>query len=95
MKISSRLPEDHGLVAIAAKLVTDPLLPRLAVVELDCIKVTTDTATGEQIPTARIRRVEAAVDDITTEHLRRYLESLGDVRTGARPLFATGLDSDR
>lgn len=36
----------------------DPLTPRYAVVELDCTSIQTDTVTGEQSPTLRIRRIE-------------------------------------
>ena len=87
MKLSGKLPEDHGLTGLAPRMTMDPLTPRYALVELDCIRVTTDTATGEQVPTARIRRVEAVLNQPLVEHVRGLLDAAHDVRLGITPLF--------
>ena len=52
VRLSGRLPEDHGLATLAARMCADPLTPRYAVVELDCTSIQTDTVTGDSIEVA-------------------------------------------
>ena len=47
----------------------------------------TDTATGEQVPTARIRRIEAILPEPTAIHVRGLLDAAHDTRLGVTPLF--------
>lgn len=87
MRLSGRLPEDHGLATLAARMCADPLTPRYAVVELDCTSIQTDTVTGEQSPTLRIRRIEGLVDTVTAAHLQGMLGAAQDVRLGVTALW--------
>ena len=65
-KLASALPKDdqaNGLNDIAANLVDDPTDLHVAVVVLDCSKITTDIDTGDETPTARVRRIEIITRD--------------------------------
>lgn len=78
-KLGSGLPkgEANGLDSIARKLIDEPHAVHLAVVILDCKKVTTDHDSGDVEPTARIRRVEVIeADDVplAAKMLRRAME---------------------
>lgn len=82
-KLASSLPEGdgNGLVAIARPLVEQPHDIHVAVVLLDCKKISTDVDTGAVEPTARIRRVEVVLAEdhpLAQKMLRRALEK----RTG-------------
>lgn len=59
--LSGTLPKDasNGLGAIAQHLAANPDDVHVIVALVDCSKITTNTDTGEIIPTARIRAVEA------------------------------------
>src|SRR5262250_1318276 len=63
IKISGTLPKGdaNGAAAIAADLIADPHRFKVLLMIVDCRKVTTDNDTGEQVPTARVRRVEAVL----------------------------------
>jgi hypothetical protein len=84
ISLSSRLPggDANGLGSIAGPMVSNPHNVHVLVVLVDCAKTVTDCDTGDTIPVARIRRVEAikGQDDIATcERLvRRAIEQ----RTG-------------
>lgn len=65
MKIASKLPEGdrNGLTVVARAMVDDPHATHVVLAVLDCSRLTTDTDTGDVIPTARIRRVEVLLAD--------------------------------
>lgn len=78
-KIASTLPkgDGNGLDAIATELIDNPSDIHVVVALVDCKKVTTDFDTGDVIPTARIRRIEAieeADKDLAAKMMRRALE---------------------
>lgn len=78
-KIASTLPggDANGLVALARDLIDAPHNVHVVIALVDCKKITTDNDTGEIVPTARIRRIEAiGVEDkpLANKMLRRALE---------------------
>lgn len=82
-KLASTLPqgEGNGLTAIARALIDNPHDVHVVIALVDCKKITTDNDSGEIVPTARIRRIEAieaADKDIAAKMMRRALEK----RTG-------------
>lgn len=82
-KLSSKLPEGdgNGLDAITRQLIDAPHQVHIVIGLVDCMRQTTDTDTGEVVPTARLRRVEVinGVDkDAAQQMMRRALEE----RTG-------------
>lgn len=62
--LSGKLPKDvaNGMGAIGAALASAPHDVHVIIALVDCAKVTTNTDTGEVMPTARIRAVEAFAD---------------------------------
>jgi hypothetical protein len=94
IRISSTLPrgDANGAAAIAADLIAEPHRFKVLLMIVDCRKVTTDHDSGEQVPTARVRRVEAVLppDLPAAEQLmRRSLEK----RTG-RTVLPLGLEDE-
>lgn len=78
-KIASTLPkgDGNGLDAIANDLIDSPSDIHVVVALVDCKKVTTDFDSGDVIPTARIRRIEAIEEsdkDLAAKMMRRALE---------------------
>jgi hypothetical protein len=78
-KLASSLPkgEGNGLDAIARRLIDEPHEVHVAVVLLDCKKISTDTDTGDVEATARIRRIEPIEGDdkdLAAKMLRRAME---------------------
>lgn len=66
-----------GAAAIAADLIAEPHRFKVLLMIVDCKRVTSDIDTGEQVPTARVRRVEPVLpqDLAAAEQLmRRALE---------------------
>lgn len=83
--LSGRLPDDdrNGLSPLSSDLVSDPEKVRVAVVLLDCIKVTRNVDTGEESPTIRIRAIEPVVNMTTdASEMRRLLRRAYERRTG-------------
>ena len=81
--LASNLPkgDGNGLVALAADLVQHPHNVHVVVALVDCSKTTTNNDTGEVVPTARVRRIEAITEadkELAAKMLRRALEK----RTG-------------
>lgn len=79
IKISGTLPKGdaNGAAAIAADLIADPHRFKVLMMIVDCKKVTIDHDSGEQVPTARVRRVEPVlVQDLPAAEamMRRSLE---------------------
>lgn len=58
--LAGRLPRDerNGTGAVSAAMVDDPESQHVIIALVDCSKITTDTDTGEIVPTARIRAIE-------------------------------------
>jgi hypothetical protein len=83
-KLAASLPngEGNGLAAIAGELVDTPEKVHVVVALVDCSKITTETDSGDIIPTARIRRIEAINDSADGHHLRKLLRRQYERRTG-------------
>lgn len=85
LKLSAALPASddcNGLDVIADDLVANPGDFHVAIVVLDCKKIETDTDTGEQTPTARIRRVEVVTRKDDKARLRSLATRAFEKRTG-------------
>lgn len=87
VSLSGSMPkgDGNGLSAIISDLIHEPRKMHVAIVILDCAKITTKPDSGEVVPTARIRRAEViAGQDIKLAEglMRRAL----DKRTGREQL---------
>lgn len=84
IKLAAALPkgEANGLGPIVPSLVDDPTRPRVVLMILDCKEITTNADTGEIVPTARIRRVEALLDG-DLDAAQRLMERALEVRPAA------------
>lgn len=82
--LAGKLPEGdrNGLAAIATELIESPDHVHVAIVLLDCSKVTTNTDTGDVVPTARIRRIEPIKDPSDGKRMRVLLRREWERRTG-------------
>jgi hypothetical protein len=92
--LSGALPKGdaNGLGPIVRTLIDEPHRYHVIMAIVDCAKVTTNNDTGEVMPTARIRRVEAVLgDDLEKAQtlMRRALEK----RTG-RQVLPLDLEDD-
>lgn len=90
LKLSSKLPGDaevNGLDSLAATFEDDPETLQVAIVYLDCAKVTIDTDTGEHVPTVRVRRAEpiGTVDQVP-QAVRDHMAACESDRTGRTAL---------
>ncbi len=90
VKLSSKLAgseETNGIDALAGELVLDPNRIRVALVWLDVPTVTTNTDSGAQVPTIRVRRIEPLgdVDDVS-DAVRQLAAEAHEKRTGKTPL---------
>jgi hypothetical protein len=83
-KLSGSLPEGeaNGLSAIMRELVESPNTVHVVIALVDCSAVTTKTDSGDVIPTARIRRIEAIKDASDGHRLRVLLRREWERRTG-------------
>lgn len=83
-KLASALPKGNanGLDAIADALVRNPEAIRVVVALIDCSQTTTETDTGDVIPTARIRRIEAIDNPDDGRRLKQVLRRAWERRTG-------------
>ncbi|RLV56041.1 hypothetical protein D9V41_09135 [Aeromicrobium phragmitis] len=84
-KLTSSLPKSdelNGLNAIANDLVVHPDELHVAVVVIDCAKITTDIDTDESTPTARIRRIEVITRADDKTQLRNLATRAFEARTG-------------
>lgn len=94
VKMSAALPDDHtqnGLTAITSDLVRDPETIHYAIVAVDCCRLTTDTDTGDTVPTARIRHIEPLTGAAATDATRLLHQAQAD-RTGHPALPLTTPD---
>lgn len=83
-KLASNLPQGdaNGLSAIARELVDDPHQVHVVVALVDCKKTTTDNDSGEVVPTARVRRVEALADKDDLAFAQKMMRRQLERRTG-------------
>lgn len=83
-KLSSGLPqgEANGLAAIASELVDMPEKVHVIIALVDCSKITSNVDSGDVIPTARVRRVEAITDPEDGHRMRQLLRRQYERRTG-------------
>lgn len=97
--LSGKLPRSdaNGIAPIAAALVDDPTGHHVIIALVDCAKVTTDTDTGETLPTARIRAVEAFVGTTTDgqEAARLLRRAMDRRRHGGDDQFELPLELER
>lgn len=82
--MASALPagEANGLAAIGREMVEDPNRVHIVIALVDCVKITTKTDSGDVIPTARIRRIEAIKDPEDGRRMRMLLRREWERRTG-------------
>ena len=82
--IAGGLPagEANGLSAISRELVENPERVHVVVALIDCSKITTKVDSGDVVPTARIRRIEAVTDLSDGHRLRALLRREYERRTG-------------
>lgn len=90
VKLSSKLAADddlNGLDSLATDMIDNPKQQRVAIVWFDTVKVTVDTDTETEVPTARIRRFEPLgnVEDVDTT-VRDLVAKATEARTGKSPL---------
>jgi hypothetical protein len=83
VKLASLLPKGtaNGVGPIVAELCRNPENLQVVIAIVDCKAVTTDTDTGDVIPTMRIRRIEA-VTGTDKGPVRRILRRAMERRTG-------------
>lgn len=84
-KLSSSLPADdrNGLGALARALIDHPEEVHVMVALVDCKSITTDVDSGDVVPTARIRAVEAFTSQTAdAKELRRLWRRQLERRTG-------------
>ena len=82
VKLSSALPDDHGLEAIAEQLIAEPSAKRLIVALCHTRKITTDIDTGEEAPSVQLDRVEVVDDPQEIDRLVAILRRRHEARTG-------------
>jgi hypothetical protein len=83
-KLSSGLPEGeaNGLAAIASDLVNVPEKVHVVIALVDCSQITSKVDSGDVIPTARVRRIEAITDPEDGHRMRQLLRRQFERRTG-------------
>lgn len=91
VKLAGRLPgstEHNGMSAVVAELLKDPETTRLAVIEYDVPKITTDVESGDRVPTLRVLRIEPSGGnkDEGYQALRELMMTSAEKRLGHEPL---------
>ena len=79
VSLAGALPKGdaNGLDPIVSALVEDPRGMHVVIAIVDCKKITTNADTAEVIPTIRVRRIEAVLNDdkpLAERLMRRALE---------------------
>jgi hypothetical protein len=84
VRLAGRLPDGdkNGLASIAHLLVDDPSAVHVAIVLLDCSRLTTSVDDGATLPTARIRAIEPIREGPDAVELRRLHRRALEDRTG-------------
>lgn len=82
-KLSGTLPKGggNGLESLNRDLVRNPQQTHIIVAVVDCSQITTDVDTGDEVATARIRRIEP-IDPQDKDHAVRILRRAMERRTG-------------
>ena len=82
--LAGKLPEGdrNGLAGIATELIEHPDTVHVVIALVDCSKITTNTDTGDVIPTARIRRIEPIKDPEDGRRMRQLMRREWERRTG-------------
>lgn len=80
VSLTSALPKGdaNGLGPIVSALVEDPRGMHVVIAIVDCKKITTNADTAEVVPTIRVRRIEAVLNDdkpLAERLMRRALEN--------------------
>jgi hypothetical protein len=90
VKLSSKLPGDfeiNGLDGIVDELIANPKTVRLAVTTFSVSKLTTDVATGDEVPTIETHSIEVAgTEGEGFEALKAFVLDQRRLRTGREPL---------
>ncbi|HWU22207.1 MAG TPA: hypothetical protein VN088_11825 [Nocardioides sp.] len=83
VKLVGALPsgQNNGLPSLVDELVDHPQRMHVALVVVDCKSITTDTDTGEVVPTARILRIEPIRRE-DRKAARRLMDRAMEERTG-------------
>lgn len=86
--IAGNLPagDGNGLEAIITEMIDNPKKLHVAIVILDTKKITINPDTNEEIPTARIRRIEVLMTDEDRKVCERLMRRALDQRTGREAL---------
>lgn len=91
VKIKASLPKDrdlNGVAAIREKLLKSPMTEHVAIVVLDCARITEDVEDMIRTPTARIMRIEPETDpDRAAELLARARELADERNPKPKPLI--------
>lgn len=99
VNLSGKLPrgDTNGIAAIAMSLVDDPASHHVIIALVDCEKVVTSTDTGETLPTARIRAIEAFVGKTADgkEAARLLRRAMDRRRHGGNDQFELPLELER
>lgn len=87
IKLAGALPKGtaNGLGTIVMDLVQEPERLQVVLAIVDCKELTTDTDTGEVVPTMRIRRIEA-ITGHDKAAARRLIQRAIERRTGRAEL---------
>lgn len=90
VKLSGKLPgnlETNGLDAIAPQLLDDPEQIRVGLIWFDTSKITTNTDTGDHVPTVRVRRIEpVGTIDTYPDGFAELASAAFSDRTGRDPI---------
>ncbi len=88
VSVSGNLPagDGNGLSAIVSDLIRDPKRLHVCIALVDCKKITTDSDSGDVVPTARVRRVEVIVDPEDMKLAENLMRRALDRRTGREAL---------
>lgn len=89
VRLSGALPKDdrNGIAAIAAALIANPGDVHVIVALVDCVRIVTKTESGDVVPEARIRAIEAFPGATADgEELRRLWRRAHERRTGEMEL---------
>ena len=84
VKLASSLPDGdaNGLTAVHQKLCDAPHEMHVVVALVDCKRITTETDTGELVPTGRVRRIEVITKPADGKRLIQLVRRAYEERTG-------------
>jgi hypothetical protein len=84
IRLSTSLPagEANGLGPVGARMVRDPHAVHVLIALVDCKQTITDNDSGDTVPVARIRRVEAVTNPEDIATCERLVRRAIEKRTG-------------